>query len=116
MLDAFADILLLIAALIAGGLCLMLSFRLKSFSKLDRGVGGAIAVLSAQVEDLTRTLSKAEESAHASADLLRELTERAEKTSRQLEMMLAATQDLPAPPESTSGSTFVRHERKVAEL
>ena len=112
MLTMISDILLAMGAISASAFCLVLSLRLKRFSSLDRGVGGAIAVLSAQVEDLTRTLSRAEDGAKISADLLKELTERAEKTSRQLEYMLAATQDLPLKAEEElEASTFVRHEK-----
>lgn len=114
MAAMISDILLAVGALAAAAFCLLLSLRLKRFASLDRGVGGAIAVLSAQVEDLTRTLARAEDGAKLSADMLNELMERAEKTSRQLEYMLAATQDLPAEnetPEPTAPSTFVRHER-----
>ena len=113
-----SDILLILGAVSAGGFCLLLGIRLKRFSDLDRGVGGAIAVLSAQVDDLTRTLARAEDGAKNSADVLQDLTDRAEKTSRQLEYMLAATQDLPVAaqePDAPSQSTFIRHEQKVAK-
>ncbi|MDP7151066.1 MAG: hypothetical protein QGI08_10900 [Paracoccaceae bacterium] len=113
MAEMISDILLAVGALAAAAFCLLLSLRLKRFASLDRGVGGAIAVLSAQVEDLTRTLARAEDGAKISADLLNELTERAEKTSRQLEYMLAATQDIPVkdePAKAEPPSTFVRHE------
>ncbi|HBT01357.1 MAG TPA: hypothetical protein DEB47_16175, partial [Citreicella sp.] len=58
-MDLIADILLAAGALGAGFYCFVLSRRLTRFTDLEQGVGGAVAVLSAQVDDLTRTLAAA---------------------------------------------------------
>ena len=51
-----ADILLVAGALGAGFYCYVLSARLRRFTDLEKGVGGAVAVLSAQVDDLAKSL------------------------------------------------------------
>ncbi|MCV2867091.1 hypothetical protein OEW28_00440 [Defluviimonas sp. WL0002] len=95
-MDFLSDLLLFAAALGAGFYCLILSRRLNRFSRLETGMGGAIAVLSAQVDDLTRLLEGAREAAQDSADRLEDRTRRAEAAARQLELMLASLHDLPA--------------------
>ena len=52
-MDIIADILLAAGALGAGIYCYILGRRLNRFNDLEKGVGGAVAVLSAQVDDLT---------------------------------------------------------------
>lgn len=94
-MDLIADILLVAGALGAGFYCFVLSRRLTRFTDLENGVGGAVAVLSAQVDDLTRTLGDAQQTAGESAKTLQDLTERAEDVSRRLELMLASMHDLP---------------------
>jgi len=91
-----ADILLAAAALGAGFYCLVLSYRLRRFTDLEKGVGGAVAVLSAQVDDLTRTLDRAEAAAGGSVARLAEVSARAEGAARRVELLLAAMHDLPA--------------------
>ena len=51
-MELIADILLIAGALGAGLYCIVLSRRLNRFTDLEKGVGGAIAVLSAQVDDM----------------------------------------------------------------
>ena len=58
-MDFLADILLASAALCAAAYCVVLSRRLQKLSTLDGQVGGAIAVLSKQVDELTSALAKA---------------------------------------------------------
>lgn len=95
-MELIADILLAAGALGAGFYCFVLGRRLKRFNDLEHGVGGAVAVLSAQVDDLTRTLDAAREAAQASAETLSALTARAEDTARQLELQMASLHDLPS--------------------
>ncbi|KIN65936.1 hypothetical protein Z945_983 [Sulfitobacter noctilucae] len=99
-MDLIADILLAAGALGAGFYCLVLGRRLNRFNDLEKGVGGAVAVLSAQVDDLSKTLTAAQNSAGASATTLTELVDRAEATSRQLEMQMASLHDLPEAAET----------------
>lgn len=104
-----SDILLGAGAFGAAAYCVVLARRLKRFNNLENGVGGAVALLSAQVDDMTRTLDLARKAAGHSSDTLTALTERAESASRKLELMLAALNDLPeapakpkSPPQSTA--------------
>ena len=76
-MDIIADILLAAGAIGAGIYCYVLGRRLNRFNDLENGVGGAVAVLSAQVDDLTKTLSAAQNTASVSAETLTELTVRA---------------------------------------
>lgn len=116
-----ADILLLAGAFGAAFYCFVLSRRLKRFADLENGVGGAIATLSAQVEDMTRTLSRAQDAAASSSRDLEALTGRAEEASRKLELLVASLHDLPdpAPPPSpvaprAEESEAMFHSRRVA--
>ncbi len=95
MLDMVADSLLVAGAIGAAIYCMVLSRRLQKFNNLQDGMGGAVAVLSAQVDDMTKTLEKARKAAGRSSRELTDLTERAEDVSRRLELMLASMHDLP---------------------
>ena len=96
-MDLIADILLVAGALGAAFYCIVLSRRLNRFTNLEKGVGGAIAVLSAQVDDMTRALSQAQGSATGSTNSLQALTGRAEDVARRLELLVASMHDLPEP-------------------
>jgi len=119
-----ADIFLAFAAIAAGVYCFVLGRRLNRFNTLEKGVGGAVAVLSAQVDDLEKTLTQAQQTAVQSANSLEQLTKRAEQVCRQLELQMASLHDVPVaqeeppakptpPAEPISAKTgqpmFVRH-------
>jgi hypothetical protein len=97
-MDFIADILLAAGAIGAGIYCFVLGRRLNRFNDLEKGVGGAVAVLSAQVDDLNRSLAAAQHTAAGSAQALTDLTNRAEETSRRLELQMASLHDIPAEP------------------
>ncbi|MDU8910788.1 hypothetical protein [Aestuariicoccus sp. MJ-SS9] len=97
-MDIIADILLVAGAFGAGFYCFILARRLSRFTDLEGGVGGAVAVLSAQVDDLTRTLNAAQSTASTSTDSLAELTNRAEDVAKRLELLVASMHDLPQKP------------------
>ena len=105
-----ADILLIAAALGATFYCFVLSRRLSRFTDLEQGVGGAIATLSSQVDDMTKTLKSAQGSASASANSLGELTGKAEDAARRLELLVASMHDLPPVNSDTSGGAATRPE------
>ncbi|MEH6836774.1 MULTISPECIES: hypothetical protein [Falsihalocynthiibacter] len=90
-----ADILLIAGALGSAIYCIVLSRRLKKFNDLEHGVGGAVALMSTQVDDMTKTLSKAQNAAISSTSSLLELTTRAEKSAQHLELLVASLHDLP---------------------
>jgi len=118
-MDFLADILLGAAAIGAAFYCVILSRRLSKFNDLEKGVGGAVAVLAMQVDDLTKTIEKAQTNATDAAEELRNLTSRAEDVSRQIQLQMASMHDIPnkqtPPPEATpSASTmFVRHRERA---
>ncbi|MFT5796012.1 MAG: hypothetical protein ACI9PY_003174 [Ascidiaceihabitans sp.] len=94
-MEMIADILLVAGAMSAAFYCLILGRRLKRFNSLEQGVGGAVAVLSAQVDDLNKSLTAAQATAASSAKTLTELTTRAEGMSKQLELQMASLHDIP---------------------
>lgn len=98
MIEMIADILLVAGAIGAGFYCYVLARRLSRFNDLENGVGGAVAVLSAQVDDLTRTLEAAQKTASSSTMSLDGLTDRAESVAKRLELLVASMHDLPAKP------------------
>lgn len=115
-MDLIADILLVAGALGAGVYCFVLARRLSRFNDLETGVGGAVAVLSAQVDDLTKTLEAARTTAGASTESLEGLTDRAEDVARRLELLVASMHDIPepgmapqTPPASPEEPVFMRH-------
>lgn len=88
------DVFMGMAAIIASLYCFILSRRLKRFNQLEHGMGGAIAVLSAQVDDMTSALKQAQKTAAGSAQQLVGLTDRAEQGAQKLELMLASLHDM----------------------
>ena len=114
-MDIIADILLVAGALGAGLYCFVLARRLTRFTDLEEGVGGAVAVLSAQVDDLSKTLTSARTTAQESSQSLEELTNRAEDVARRLELLVASLHDLPTASsspnatQSTGETVFFRH-------
>ncbi len=123
-MELVADIFLVAGALGAGLYCFVLARRLKRFNDLEKGVGGAVAVLSAQVDDLSQTLASARAASDGSNAALDDLTGRAEAVAARLELMMASMHDLPDTPspeaapgqehtdtEHSAGPMFVRHER-----
>ena len=95
-MDLIADSLLLAATLGALLYCSVLAARLRRFTTLESGMGGAIAVLSAEVDEMTRALEKAQGVAGQSERRLTGLTERADRLATRLELLVAALHDLPA--------------------
>ncbi|WP_300033253.1 hypothetical protein [uncultured Roseobacter sp.] len=129
-MELIADIFLGAGALGAAIYCFILGRRLNRFNDLEKGVGGAVAVLSAQVDDLTKTLDAAQATAAGSAETLTDLTTRAEKMAQRLELQMASMHDIPdvparsepavaaqAPAQAQAGGEpmFVRHRGAVAQ-
>lgn len=92
-----SDILMSAGAFGAAIYCFVLSSRLKKFTTLENGMGSAIAVLSAQVDEMTRALDRARMAATGSASSLEGLTQRAEGAAGRIELLLASMHDLPEP-------------------
>ena len=90
-----SDLLLTAAALGAAIYCAILSRRLKALGTLEGGVGSAIAVLSAQVDALARSLTVAQATAGRVGGRLDGQVDRAETVARKLELLVASMHDLP---------------------
>jgi hypothetical protein len=99
-MELIADVLLAAGALGAGLYCYVLARRLKQFQTLESGMGGAIAVLSAQVDEMTRALTQARGAAGGQVASLQAETARAEAAARRIELLLASLHDLPEPAAS----------------
>ncbi|RPE64630.1 hypothetical protein EDD53_2389 [Pacificibacter maritimus] len=99
-MELIADILMLAGTFSVAIYCIVLAKRLSRFTDLEKGVGGAIAVLSAQVDDLSKMLLKAQSTAIASGENLKSLTERSEDAAKRLELLMASMHDLPQPPQT----------------
>ena len=103
-MELIADTLMVAGSFGAAIYCYVLAQRLKRFTTLETGMGGAIAVLSAQVDDMTVALEAARGAANGSASSLETLTLRGESVAKRLELLVAALHDLPdpaAPPVTT---------------
>lgn len=94
-MELVADILLVAGALGAGLYCFVLARRLNRFNDLEKGVGGAVAILSSQVDDLTKTLQAARAASDSSNEALGDLTTKAEAAAQRLELLMASMHDVP---------------------
>lgn len=115
-MELIADVLLAAGAFGAAVYCYVLALRLRQFQTLESGMGGAIAVLSAQVDDMTKALEKARGTASGSAAGLEALTARAEAVSARLELLVAALHDLPDQPQAGVPRDTPENERRLRVL
>lgn len=106
-----ADILIIFASLGAMAYCMVLSRRLSRLTSFDKGLGGAIAVMSSQVDEMKAALKEAKSGSDGAGNQLNDLVHQAREISSELEMMIAACHDFaeeaisvqapaPVPPES----------------
>lgn len=84
------DIVLFLAALGVAAYCRVIAVRLRRLGDTDKGLGGAIATLSAQAEDLRAALLEAQEATNRQSDQMAIRTRRAEAAADRLEILLAA--------------------------
>ncbi|MEL6464865.1 MAG: hypothetical protein AAFQ58_07835 [Pseudomonadota bacterium] len=114
-MELVADIFLAAGALGAGFYCFVLGRRLNRFNNLEKGVGGAVAVLSSQVDDLGKTLEAAQKTASDSAETLNDITQRATEVARKLELQMASFHDVPEQPSYRQNPTPHVDEAKAPE-
>jgi ABC-type transporter Mla subunit MlaD len=88
-MELVADGLLISAAIVAALYCHVLSRRLRRLGDLDTGLGGAVATLSRQAEDLRAAIDEATESTRE----LAKRTARADSAAGRLEILIAAMHD-----------------------
>jgi hypothetical protein len=92
-MELVADGLLIAAAAVAALYCHVLSRRLRRLGDLDSGLGGAVATLSRQAEDLRAAIDDARRSAAESSRELAKRTARADAAAGRLEILIAAMHD-----------------------
>ena len=92
-MELIADGLLILAAIAASIYCLVLSRRVRKLNRLDNGLGGAIASLSTQVDEMRSALAEAKQATERSKRELDVRTKRAEQAAGRLEVLLAAVRD-----------------------
>ena len=114
MLDLVADGLLITACLGMALYCAVLSRKISKLNQFETGLGGAIAVLSAQVDDVQKTLSKTEKTAKHAGEELKSLLKEANTVAGKLDLMLAGLDDLPDEPPQAEVPAFKSSERKAA--
>lgn len=110
-----ADLLLAAGALGAGCYCLILSRRLARFTDLEKGVGGAVAVLSVQVDELTKVLAAAQEASATASAELEATTVKADTAAHRLEQLLASIQPEAETAPSKPARVVRRSRRSEAE-
>lgn len=93
LLSYGADILVIFASLGAMAYCMVLSRRLSRLTSFDKGLGGAIAVMSSQVDEMKAALKEAKSGSDGAGTQLHELVHQAREISSELEMMIAACHD-----------------------
>lgn len=93
MTELIADGLLLCGTLLATMYCFVLSRKVKKLSGFESGIGGAIAVLSKQVDDMQSALKKTEQSASEASKQLQEILDDANAAAGRLEVLLAGMDD-----------------------
>lgn len=111
-----ADFLLATGAIGAGLYCLILSRRLSRFTDLEKGVGGAVAVLSVQVDELTKVLSEAQRTAASSGAKLEATTAKAESAAARLDQLLSSLHPEEDPAPQPKSSRSVRRSRRSDAL
>lgn len=84
-MEFISDILLGMGALAAAVYCVILSKKLNRLSGLDQELGTAIALLSRQVDEMTKVLDSAQSAADGARTDLQQATERAEVVAAQLQ-------------------------------
>jgi len=112
-MELISDVLLAAGAFGAAAYCFVLQRRLTRFNQLENGMGGAIAVLSAQVDDLTRALTAAQAAAALSSRRLEELTDRADAAAVRLELLVSSLHDLPEPDDRSAEPSAEKRMRFV---
>ena len=90
-----SDTLLILGAFCLAIYCLILSRRLNRFGNLESEIGTVITGLSTQIDTLSKSIQKANESGEKSVKSLRAETIKAEAAARHLELLVASLHTLP---------------------
>ncbi|MEM9579559.1 MAG: hypothetical protein AAF891_02650 [Pseudomonadota bacterium] len=103
-METIADILLVSGALAAGFYCFVLSRRLNALKSAEGGIGDAVSMLAAQVDDLNASVSEARKAAQSSSASLTQMTTRAESVAQRLELLVASMHDIRDPAAAEEGT------------
>lgn len=101
-MEFISNVLMLAGTIGCGFYCFVLSQRLSKFKSMETGVGKAVADLSTRVTELNNSIASARAAALESQGSLVEVTERAEKATKHLELQMASLHDLPTTKEVKS--------------
>lgn len=96
IIGLISDVLLLAAT---GGMalwCRILTRRLKAFNNLDTGLGGTIATLTLQVDDLKDSLAAVTAQSQDRGAVIEAANQQADDRIGRMEMLLASLEDLEA--------------------
>lgn len=94
-MDSFSDFLLGLGSFSAAFYCFVLGRKVRRYEKIDSDIRSAITCMSDQVSILSRALDRTRASAKMSTDEMLALTEKAERFTKRLELLIAALHDLP---------------------
>lgn len=108
-MQLISDVFLAAGAFGAALYCFVLQRRLTRFTGLEGDMGSAIAVLSGQVDDLTRALAKARKAAEGPTGDLEDLTRRAAAATARLELLISSLHDLPEPADTRAPPVVTPH-------
>ncbi len=100
-MEILSDIFLGAAAIGAAFYCIVLSRKISKLTGLDQDLGGAIAILSQQVDEMTRALDDAKTATDGSSSELASVADRAETAAAKLELLIASLKD-PVPGTGTA--------------
>lgn len=95
-LGLISDVLLLAATLGMAFYCRLLSGRLRAFNDLDNGIGGTIAALSLQVDEMKASIEAVHIETDGHSDRLRAQIMAADDRIGRLEVLLAGLEDIEA--------------------
>ena len=116
-MEIVIDLAIAAGAFFAAAYCLLLSRRVRALTRLDGDLGKAIALLSRQVDDLTRALKAAEQSSAQSGTALAQHITTAEAAARRLELLMAAHRAGPGAPNTEGAEVNPRNpDRAGAEF
>jgi hypothetical protein len=107
-MELIADMLLASGAIGAAFYCVVLSRRLSRFTDLQGGMGGAVAALSTQVDEMTRALERSRRAAGDQSGHLERSTRKAEDVARRLELLVASMHDIPGEASSSARPAAAR--------
>lgn len=93
-IEILTDGLLALAGFMAAFYCHILARRLQRFTALEDGMGGAIAVLSAQVDEMTQAAQNTQTIVAESEQKLTARIAQAEALCKRLELLTAAFHDV----------------------